>query len=331
MALTRIDIDLTESQLRTTLVKDASRGLLSSTKALPPKYFYDQRGSELFERITMLPEYYPTRTERGILAQYADEIVGAAPTITSLVELGSGSSSKTPLLLDAMQRLSGDVSYVPVDVSLHALAGAVDQLREDYPLLPIHGVVGDFERLDALPRHGRRLVALLGGTIGNLDPENRARFLNSVAAALEPGESFLLGVDLVKDRRRLVEAYDDAAGITRLFNLNMLNVLNRLLGANFETGRFDHVARWNEEHSWVEMRLRAREAMKVRLGLLDMTIAFEKGEEVRTEISTKFRRATVEREFAATGLKLAGWWTDGRCDAAGEYALVLGVRSCAFN
>ena len=332
MTLTRIDIDLTEQQLRRTWVADASRGLSASAKVLPPKYFYDQRGSELFERITLLPEYYPTRTERRILSRCADQIVATAPTFTSLVELGSGSSSKTPLLLDAIQRLSTNMSYVPVDVSLHALAGAVGNLRETYPLLPIHGVVRDFEQaLDTLPQHGDRLLALLGSTIGNLDPEGRIEFLNNVAAALAPGESLLLGVDLVKDRRRLVEAYDDAAGTTRLFNLNMLNVLNRLLAADFDPACFDHVALWDEEHSWIEMRLRAREAMKIRLGLLETTVAFEQGEEIRTEISTKFRRATLEWEFNNAGLELAGWWDDsestGQSDAAGDYAVVLGVRS----
>lgn len=331
MTLTRIDIELTEQQLRNTLVADAARGLSASAKVLPPKYFYDQQGSELFERITVQPEYYPTRTERRILSQWAGQIVEQAPAFTSLVELGSGSSSKTPLLLDAVLRLRTNVSYVPVDVSLHALAGAVGNLREAYPLLPIHGVVRDFEQpLDTLPQRGERLIALLGSTIGNLDPENRTRFLDNVAAALAPGESLLLGVDLVKDRGRLVEAYDDAAGVTRLFNLNMLNALNRLVEADFEPARFDHVALWDEDHSWIEMRLRAREAMKIRLGLLDTTIAFEEGEEVRTEISTKFRRATLEREFNNAGLELAGWWVDGEStsqgNANGDYAVVLGVR-----
>lgn len=331
MTLTRIDIDLTEHQLQKALVADASHGLLAAVKACPPKYFYDQRGSDLFERICSLPEYYPTRIERGILSRSADEIVGRVPGLTSLVELGSGSSSKTPLLLDAMQRLNPAVSYVPVDVSLHALATAVGDLRDAYPSMPIHGVVRDFEQpLDTLPRHGHRLVAVLGGTIGNLNPETRARFLSEVAATLQPGEGLLMGVDLVKDPARLVAAYDDAAGTTRLFNLNMLNVLNRLLDADFEPDRFDHVALWNEPNSWIEMRLRAKEAMKIRLGLLDTTIVFEEGEEMRTEISTKFRRETLEQEFKTAGLKLSGWWVDSErptvASSDGDYAVVLGVR-----
>lgn len=332
MTLTRIDIDLTEPQLQRSLAADAARGLLAPVKILPPKYFYDQRGSDLFERITQLPEYYPTRLEHKILSRCADEIVARHPGLTSLVELGSGSSSKTPLLLDAMQRLSADVSYVPVDVSLHALAGAIGELRDAYPQLPIHGVVTDFEEpLHTLPNRGARLLALLGGTIGNLDPEGRARFLANVAATLTPGEGLLLGVDLVKDRSRLVQAYNDEAGITRLFNLNMLKVLNRLLRADFEPNHFDHVALWNEEQSWIEMRLRATAAMKVRLGLLETTVAFEEGEEIRTEISTKFRRETLEREFDAAGLEFAGWWADSDGtvpgDPNGDYAVVLGVRS----
>lgn len=332
MTLTRIDIELTEQQLRKALVADASRGLVAAAKECPPKYFYDQRGSDLFERICLLPEYYPTRIERRILSRLATDIVAAVPTLTSLVELGSGSSSKTPLLLDAMYRLGPDVNYVPVDVSLHALAGAVGDLRDAYPSLPIHGVVQDFEHpLETLPNLGHRLIALLGGTIGNLNPETRAEFLANVAATLSPGEGLLLGIDLVKDPRRLVEAYDDAAGTTRLFNLNMLNVLNRLLDGDFEPDRFDHVALWNEEDSWIEMRLRAREAMKIRLGVLETTVVFEEGEEIRTEISTKFRRDTLEREFNIAGLELAGWWVDSEGPAFsgsdGDYAIALGVRA----
>lgn len=331
MTLTRIDIDLTEQQLRKSLVGDASHGLLAAAKVCPPKYFYDQRGSDLFERICSLPEYYPTRIERRILTRSADQIVGTVPGLTSLLELGSGSSSKTPLLLDAMQRQSAAVSYIPVDVSLHALATAVGELRDAYPSMPIHGVVRDFEQpLDTLPRHGHRMIALLGGTIGNLDPDTRAGFLSKVAATLQPGEGLLLGVDLVKDPARLVAAYDDAAGTTGMFNLNMLNVLNRLLDADFEPDRFDHVALWNEADSWIEMRLRATEPMKIRLGLLDTTIAFEQGEELRTEISTKFRRATLEQEFRAAGLELVGWWVDSERLAAacseGDYAVALGLQ-----
>ncbi|QGN33232.1 L-histidine N(alpha)-methyltransferase [Microlunatus sp. Gsoil 973] len=332
MTLTRIDIDLPEHQLRETLVADAARGLLAAAKTCPPKYFYDQRGSELFEQICGLPEYYPTRIERRILTRWADEIVAAVPAFTSLVELGSGSSSKTPLLLDALYRQTPAVSYVPVDVSLHALVGAVGALRDAYRTLPIHGVVRDFEDpLHGLPDLGHRVVALLGGTIGNLDPRTRAGFLADVAAGLSTGEGLLLGVDLVKEPRRLVRAYDDAAGTTRLFNQNMLNVLNRLLDADFEPDRFDHVAVWNEEQSWIEMRLRAREAMKIRLGSLDALVGFEEGEEIRTEISTKFRRESLERELEAAGFGTRGWWVasedEGCAGSAGDYAVVLGVRS----
>jgi L-histidine N-alpha-methyltransferase len=331
VTMTRIDIDLTDQQLRDALMADAANGLLAPAKVCPPKYFYDQRGSVLFERICSLQEYYPTRTERKILTRWADAMVAADPPFTSLVELGSGTSAKTPLVLDAMLRLSPDVNYVPVDVSPHALADAVGKLRDAYPALPIHGVVRDFQQpLGTLPNHGHRLMAVLGGTIGNLDPSARAEFLTGLAATLEPGEGLLLGVDLVKDPARLVAAYDDAAGATSAFNLNMLNVLNRLLDARFDPGRFDHVALWNATESWVEMRLRAREPMKIRLGVLDTTVAFEEGEEMRTEISTKFRRETVERELSSAGFGLAGWWadTDGPSTGTGDgdYAMVLGIR-----
>lgn len=330
MTLTRIDIDLTEQDLRRSLIADAGRGLMGEVKVLPPKYFYDERGSDLFECITLLPEYYPTRVERSILSRCASQIVAAVPGCTSLVELGSGASSKTPLLLEAMGRVSSDVSYTPVDVSLHAIAGAIGNLREAYPRLPIHGSVRDFERpLDDLPHLGTRMLVLLGSTIGNLDPQARATFLTNVTEALAPGESLLLGVDLVKDARRLTSAYDDAAGVTRLFNINMLNVLNRLLRADFNLERFDHVAIWDEGQSRVEMRLRARTAMKVQLGELEASIAFEEGEELRTEISTKFRRAALEQEIRAAGLAPVGWWDSGEEAGGGstaDYAVVLAVR-----
>lgn len=331
MTLARLDINLTEQQIQQALIADASAGLSMTRKVLPPKYFYDQRGSELFERITELPEYYPTRVERAILSRAATEIVNIAPPFTSLVELGSGSSSKTPLLLDAMQHLQADISYVPVDVSVHALAGAVGTLRERYPALPVHGVVTDFEKpLTTLPRLGPRMVAFLGGTMGNLDPMQRNQFLANVAEALHPGESFLLGIDLVKDPRRLVSAYDDAAGVTGQFNLNMLSVLNHLLHADFDERRFTHVAVWSEEHSRIEMRLRATQPMHVTLKRLDRRVCFDADEEMRTEISTKFELASIETELAAAGMEVRHWWT-GRDDLLRsnevDYALVLAVRS----
>ena len=311
---------LQPSDLRDALLHDARAGLTSSPKTLPPKYFYDDAGSDLFEEITRLPEYYPTRAERGLLRAHADEIAelsGAA----ALVELGSGSSEKTGLLLDALTAAGTLTDYVAVDVSDGALRGALGELGASRPDLRVTGVVADFERhLGALPAPGRRLVAFLGGTIGNLAPQQRARFLADLVGGLDAGETLLIGVDLVKDVDRLVAAYDDAAGVTARFNRNVLSVLDRQLGADFDPADFDHLARWNAEEEWIEMRLRARDDLRVHIPALDLEVVFEEGEEMRTEISAKFRREGVRAELDAAGLELAGWFTDG------DFALALAVR-----
>ena len=292
MITTHLDVHLTPADLRATLITDARRGLTATPKTLPAKYFYDARGSELFEQITGLPEYYPTRTEEAILTRYADAVAAAAGRPESLVELGSGSSTKTRLLLNALAAAGRLRRYVPVDVSASALDGALAVLARDYPGLELHGVVADFEaHLDRLPTSDGRLIAFLGSTIGNLDPVERSRFFRALRAELGTGDAFLLGVDLVKDEHRLVAAYDDAAGVTADFNRNVLRVLNASLGADFRPERFDHVARWNAAAEWMEMALRARDAMTVTLPDLDLRIAFAAGEEIRTEISAKFRRA----------------------------------------
>ncbi|WP_166741648.1 L-histidine N(alpha)-methyltransferase [Cumulibacter soli] len=329
MIATRIDIELTERQLTESLVADAARGLFAANKVLPPKYFYDRRGSELFEQITELPEYYPTRVERSILDRCARHITATVPQCTSLIELGSGSSSKTPLLLDAMYAQNLDVDYVPIDVSRDALIGAIDVLRELYPRLPIHALLRDFETpLSKLPRYGQRLVALLGGMIGNFDYVQRTRFLRNLTDVLEPREALLLGVDFVKSPDRLIAAYDDAGGVTAEFNRNMLNVLNRLLSAEFDNDQFAHVAQWNAAESRIEMSLQARRSMRVPLRALEAAVTLRCGEAIRTEISTKFRRAEIEREFADAGLRTAGWWSGGEnaSGAGDDYGLVLGVR-----
>ncbi|MBO0828534.1 MAG: L-histidine N(alpha)-methyltransferase [Streptosporangiales bacterium] len=290
-------------------------------KALPPKYFYDARGSELFEQITRLPEYYPTRTERAILGAYADEIAKLSGADT-LVELGSGSSEKTRLLLDAMGSTGSLRRYVPVDVSESALAGAVRGLRPDYPDLAMHVVVADFDRhLHLLPQDGTRLVAFLGGTVGNLVPAERARFLRRIRAQLRDGDALLLGTDLVKDPARLVAAYDDAAGVTAEFNRNVLHVVNRELDADFVPDRFAHVAFWDAANERIEMRLRSEDARAVHVRALDLTVRFDRDEQMRTETSAKFRRDGVERELADAGLRLASWWTDPE----GDFALSLSV------
>lgn len=304
--------DATDAALRA----DVLSGLTRHPKTLPPKWFYDARGSELFEKITRLPEYYPTRAEREILEERSEEIAAVSGART-VIELGSGSSEKTRHLLEA---LTGLESYVPVDVSESALTGAAESLLVDHPDLSVHALIADFTGGLALPgTPGPRLVAFLGGTIGNLLPEERAGFLHSVRSLLSPGDALLLGTDLVKDEETLVAAYDDAAGVTAAFNKNVLSVVNRELGADFPLDAFDHVAVWNPEQRWIEMRLRARRALNVKIRELDLVVPFEAGEEVRTEVSAKFRQEDVREELAAAGLRLAQWWTD----AEGRFALSL--------
>ncbi|MFE2721016.1 L-histidine N(alpha)-methyltransferase [Kitasatospora sp. NPDC059327] len=294
----------------TALHHDVRQGLTADPKWLPPKWFYDARGSELFEEITRLPEYYPTRAERAILDARAGEIA-AATRARTLVELGSGSSEKTRLLLDALRDLGTLDSYVPVDVSESALAGAGEALALEYPGLSVHAVLADFTaRLGLPPEGGPRLVAFLGGTLGNLLPAERAVFLRGLRAALDPGDFLLLGTDLVKDPGVLVAAYDDAAGVTAEFNRNVLNVLNRELSADFDPAAFEHVALWDPEREWIEMRLRSLQEQTVKIPALDLPVHFEKGEELRTEVSAKFRRERVTEELAAAGLRLSHWWTD---------------------
>ncbi|MFF2536005.1 L-histidine N(alpha)-methyltransferase [Streptomyces cyaneofuscatus] len=304
--------DATDAALRA----DVLSGLTRHPKTLPPKWFYDARGSELFEDITRLPEYYPTRAEREILEERAEEIAAVSGART-VIELGSGSSEKTRHLLEALDGLE---SYVPVDVSESALTGAAESLLAEHPGLSVHALIADFTGGLALPgTPGPRLVAFLGGTIGNLLPEERAGFLHSVRSLLSPGDALLLGTDLVKDEETLVAAYDDASGVTAAFNKNVLNVVNRELGADFPLEDFDHVAVWNPEQRWIEMRLRARRALTVKIRELDLVVPFEAGEELRTEVSSKFRQEDVREELAAAGLQLAQWWTD----AAGRFALSL--------
>lgn len=305
-----LDVHLTDRDAVDALRADARAGLTASPKHLPPKWFYDARGSALFEDITALPEYYPTRTEAALLARSVDEIAVAAQAHT-LVELGSGSSAKTRLLLDALRRAGTLRRYVPQDVSEAALRGALAELGGEYPGLELHGVVGDFTAdLDKLPGGDRRMVAFLGGTIGNLLPAERAAFLTGLRAVLEPGESLLLGTGLVIDEATLVAAYDDAAGVTAEFNRNVLHVLNRELGADFDVDSFAHRALWNAQHEWIEMRLVAQRAMTVHVTGLDLDVTFAAGEEMRTETSAKFRPGGVRGWLEATGWEVRRTWTD---------------------
>jgi L-histidine N-alpha-methyltransferase len=310
MTTVQIDERLNESGERT-LAEDVLDGLTRPFKELPPKHFYDTRGSELFEQICELPEYYPTRTERAILQARAAEIARATGA-AELVELGAGYATKTRVLLDALRDAGTLERYVPVDVSASTVAACAEQLVLEYPGLAVHGLVGDFERhLSHLPPPpGPRLVVFLGGTIGNFLPGARRRFLRHIAGQLGPDDALLLGTDLVKAPAVLEAAYDDAAGVTAEFNKNVLRVLNRELGADFDAAAFDHVAFFDTEHEWIEMRLRSRTHQTVRVEALDLDVHFAAREEMRTEISAKFTPARLSADLEAAGLDAAGFYTD---------------------
>ena len=319
----RLDVYLSSADIAASLARDVQVGLTSDRKWLPPKWFYDERGSQLFDEITRLREYYPTRREREILTAHARDIAIATRADT-LVELGSGTSEKTRWILDALRDAGRLRRFVPFDVDQTTLTRAGQAITEAYPGLVVEAVCGDFEcHLSELPRDGRRMIALLGGTIGNLAPADRKTFFAEIRAGLGPDDSFLLGTDLVKARERLVAAYDDAAGVTAAFNRNVLEVVNRSLRANFDPAAFAHVARWDEDEEWIEMHLVAGEELRVRVDDLDLEVGFARGESVRTEISAKFRRARIQGELAEAGLALQNWWTD----PAGDYALSLSVPS----
>ncbi len=294
-----------------TLVEDVRHGLTRSFKELPPKYFYDERGSELFDRITTLPEYYPTRCERQILNRHAPRIVRATDA-EELVELGSGTASKTRALLYAMAGHGSLRRYVPFDFDPTVVEACALELTELYPGLDVHGVVGDFGRdLDRIPDGNRRLFAFLGGTIGNLAPDERAEFLSGLREQMGPEDRLVIGTDLVKDRYVLEAAYNDSAGVTAEFNRNVLRVINEGLDADFNPEAFEHVAFFDEANSWIEMRLRANGAQRVRIDGADLEVTFADGEEIRTEISAKFTREAVDRELRAAGLRLDEFFTDG--------------------
>jgi L-histidine N-alpha-methyltransferase len=324
-----LEVRLDDRDLARSLRADVLAGLTDTPKWLSPKWFYDERGSSLFEEITKLPEYYPTRAEREVLLRRAGDIARITGAKT-LIELGSGSSEKTRLLLDALRARGTLGSFVPLDMSESALREAAAAIAADYPGLDVHGIVGDFtQHLGLLPRGGIRMIAFLGGTIGNLLPEERARFLSALRAPLEPGEWLLLGTDLVKDPAVLVPAYDDEAGVTAEFNRNVLRVLNRELGADFDIEAFTHVALWDPEREWIEMRLRAEVPMRVRIAALDLEVDFSDGEELRTEVSAKFRRDRLEGELAAAGFALRHWWTDsGRRFGVSLAEAVESARRC---
>jgi L-histidine N-alpha-methyltransferase len=307
---------LSSAEERNAALREEARGGLTSTpKELQPKWFYDELGTELFDAITRLPEYYLTRAERSILERHAGEIA-AMTEASTLIELGSGTADKTRILLDEL----APQLFVPFDVSEETLRASAERLAREYPDLEVLAVVGDFEHdLSLLPTGGRRLLAFLGSTIGNLPPTQRAQFLNDVATTLDDDDAFVLGVDLVKSPARLVAAYDDASGVTREFNLNVLRVLNRELDGDFDVSGFEHVAHWNAEAEWMEMFVRSSREQTVRLEALELEVAFDAGELMRTEISAKFRLRRIAAELEAAGLAVQRWWTD----AAGDFAVVL--------
>jgi L-histidine Nalpha-methyltransferase len=329
--LTTVEHRLPADYRAASLRGDALAGLAATPKSLPPKWFYDAQGSALFEKITKLPEYYPTRAERSILRAVCADIASSSGAHV-LVELGSGSSEKTRLLLSALRGAGTLRCYVPVDVSESALVLAGDALAAEYPGLEVHAVVSDFEEHLGLPARdaagpdrdgtaGPRLVAFLGSTIGNMVPAQRTAFLKWVRGELRPGDAFLLGTDLVKDPAVLVAAYDDSAGVTAAFNKNVLAVLNAELGADFDLDAFEHVAFWDAENEWIEMRLRSTAAQQVHVPGIGIVVSFAAGEEMRTEVSAKFRRCGVEAELAAAGFAMRSWWTD----EAGQFGLSLSV------
>src|ERR1700733_16005708 len=298
---------------------DVRAGLTARPKTLPPKYFYDARGSELFDEITRLPEYYLTRAETAILERHAADIAPLSQC-QSLVELGSGTSSKTRLLLRALIDGGTLREFVPFDVDPAVLSEASEALSAEYPGLRVAPFLGEFTRdLGEIPATGRRTIAFIGSTIRNLEPAERSTFLAQVGAALRPGDTFLLGTDLVKDTGRLLRAYDDAAGVTAEFNRNVLRVVNRELDADFDVDEFRHVALWDAENEWIEMRLRAERAQQVTINDLGLVGSFAAGEEVRTGMSAKFRRERIEAELATAGMRVVRFWTD----QDGDFGLTL--------
>jgi L-histidine Nalpha-methyltransferase len=318
-----IDVHLPPGGPLSGMAADVRAGLTKPFKELSPRYFYDQRGSELFERITELPEYYPTRCERQILELHAPEICSAAGDPATLIELGSGSAAKTRVLLDAMRDAACLNAYAPVDISEQITRDTADAIATEYGIA-VHGLVCDFERdLERIPLGGPRVIALLGGTIGNFEPAQRASFLARVSNLLGDEDHFLLGTDLVKDRARLEAAYNDSAGVTAQFNKNVLAVLNERLGCDFDLDAFEHVAFWDEENLWMDIRLRSLARQVIDISALGLHVAFDRGEEIRTEISTKFAREGLTGIYAESGLEIAGWWTDPE----GLFALSLARRA----
>ena len=304
------------------MLAEVAAGLSAPQKELPPKYFYDHRGSELFEEITRLPEYYPTRTERALLESWMPRLV-AELGICSLVELGAGSAEKSRIILSAMRATGATGEYVPIDVSASFLNDTATRLRRDYPGLTVTPLVADIAE-EFTPPHELShpaLYAFLGGTIGNFYPPAAIRLLGRVAAAMTPGDHFLMGVDLRKNVGRIEAAYNDAQGVTAEFNRNMLLVLNHELGSDFDPQRFDHQAFYEPVNHRIEMHLVSQSDQEVQVPGMGL-VHFAPGESIRTEISCKHDRASVNELFTAAGLRVESWRTDPEC----LFALVVAGR-----
>jgi L-histidine N-alpha-methyltransferase len=303
-----IDVHLDAADLRAALARDVRSGLGGAPKSLPPTWFYDEEGSKLFEEITRLPEYYPTRAERVLLERHAGDVASLTRSDT-LVELGAGACEKTRVLLDALSAVGTLRRYVPFDVSADFLEASATALTRQYEGLGVHAVVGDFHRhLGKIPGGGGRLIAFLGGTIGNLVPSQRRRFFSELRAIMAPSDHLLLGSDLVKDVGTILAAYDDPKGVTGRFNRNVLQVIDRELDADFVLEHFAHVVRWDPLEQWIEMRLRSDRDQVVHVGALGLTVPFGKGEELLTEISAKFTPPGIRSELARAGFVLDRQW-----------------------
>jgi L-histidine N-alpha-methyltransferase len=321
----RVDVLRDEADDRASLHDATFRGLHAEVKELPAVWLYDERGSRLYEEITRLPEYYLPGREAEILRDRA-AVIAKRTQARALVELGAGTATNSRLLLDALAAEGTLERFVPLDVSEQTLRASAQAIAVGYPRVFVHAIVGDFERhLGALPRDGRRLIAFLGSTIGNLDPEQRGRLLRTLGTALTQDDALLLGVDLVKDVSRLEAAYNDSGGVTEAFVRNALVAVNRELDGTFEQQRFVYEARWDPEHEWMDIGLRARQAHTVSLHGLDLHVAFEAGEPLLVEISSKFRREQLELKARQAGLRVESWWTDRE----GDFAVALVFRDAA--
>jgi len=301
--------------------EDVIQGLSQNPKILSPKYFYDDPGSQLFEKICELPEYYPTRTEAWILQQYADEIAEIT-NCCELIELGSGSSTKTQVLLDAYQKIATSCRYLPIDVSGGILKTSVLQLQKKYPDFSIHGLLGTYEQALVHLQSNylqSRMLFFLGSSLGNFNPEECDIFLNQVSRTLQPGDYFLLGIDLQKPQDILEAAYNDSQEVTAAFNLNMLSHLNWRFQGNFDISLFKHQAIYNQVDNQIEMYLHCQKSHAVSLEALDLKVDFEEGESILTEISRKFDLATMEKQLQGKGLKTVKTWTDEK----GWFGLIL--------